>query len=277
MSKHKKNDSVVKHKTENSKHESKKESKIFGFELNIVLLIMALVIATAIISTWAGFGIAQNQFAQKDNTNSDLIDSSALKLEVENYINDNLLGQEGVFAKITGVVEISTGLFEMPFEIYESGTLVSQGSVYANEDKVFLVQAAFDLNTPLELPEVEEEEQAPAVSTSALTDEEKNEVFSFNECLAEKGIVVYGANWCGYTKNLVENLGGFELASSFYVECTEEEELCSKNNITGYPTVMLNGVQINPDRTFEGFASVTGCTPPVFSQGVETQAYEGGC
>ena len=44
----------------------KKDSKILGFELNTILLIAALVIATAIVSTWAGFGIAQNNFAIQD-------------------------------------------------------------------------------------------------------------------------------------------------------------------------------------------------------------------
>ncbi|MGI6589898.1 MAG: hypothetical protein ACOX1V_04545 [Candidatus Iainarchaeum sp.] len=279
--KHKKRNSAKEHKAEVSvsKTESKKDSKILGFELNTILLIAALVIATAIVSTWAGFGIAQNNFAQQNEnlnlgSNLDLVDSSALKIKVEKYVNDYLLGVEGVSLKITNAVEVSTGFFEMPFEIYEDGAVVSMGSVYANKDKVFLVQAAFDLDKPLELPSVESE---PTVSTKELTEEEKAEVLAFSDCLAEKGVVVYGANWCGYTNNLVDNLGGFELVSPFYVECTVEDELCNEKEIRGYPTVTLNGEVINPERTFAGFASVTGCTPPSFSQGVEAQAYTGGC
>lgn len=274
MSKHKKHNSATEHKAEGSKKELKSESKILGFELNTILLLAALVILTALVSTWAGFSLVQCTTNVVSLNES--VDSSALRTEVESYINANLLAQQGVTAKITGATEIEKGLFEMPFEIYQEGAIVSQGNVYSTKEKLFLVQATFDLNTPVEQQPVVENKE-PVVSTKELTDAEKEEVLSFSECLAEKGIVVYGANWCGYTKNLVENLGGFELVSPFYVECTQEEELCSQMKITGYPTVMLNGAQANPDRTFEGFAKVTGCTPPKFSEGVETQAYSGDC
>lgn len=143
MSKHEKHHSAVEHKAEGSKTESKTDSKILGFELNTILLMAVLVIATAVIATWAGFGLAQNAIASQS------IDSNALGLKVESYINANLLGTQGVSAKITSEKEVIMGLYEMPFEIYQNGAVVSTGSVYSTKDKLFLVQAAFDLNTPL--------------------------------------------------------------------------------------------------------------------------------
>jgi len=39
----------------------------------------------------------------------------------------------------------------------------------------------------------------------------------FSKCLGEKGVKIYGADWCGWTKKLVvETLGGFDTASAAY-------------------------------------------------------------
>lgn len=226
MSKHKKHSSASEHKAENSKIESKKDSKVLGFELNTILLIAALVIATAIVSTWAGFGVAQSQFAQQEKVNLDLVDSTALKLEVEDYINANLLGQEGVLAKITGATEISVGLFEMPFEIYENESLVSQGSVYANKNKVFLVQAAFDLNTPLELPVAEEE----PVEVAPKSDKPVVELFVWGYCpygVQSQGPLVEVANLLSEEADFIivpyyDGHGAFETQQNKIQLCVQE-------------------------------------------------------
>ncbi len=158
MSKHEKHHSAVEHKAEGSK----KEGKILGFELNTILLLAVLVIATAVVSTWAGFAIADNTAS---TPNVVAVDSSLLTKEVENYINANLLAQQGVSAKISGAKEVTPGLYEMPFEIYQDGAVVSSGNVYSTKEKLFLVQAAFDLNTPIQQPEVEQPvEVAPVKS-----------------------------------------------------------------------------------------------------------------
>lgn len=155
MSKHEKHHSATEHKAEGSKTES---NKILGFELNVILLLAGLVIATALVSTWAGFSLAQSTV---DLNQAPAVNSTALSAEVEAYINANLLAQQGVTAKITGAKEIQNGLFELPFEIYQDGAVVSEGNVYSTKEKLFLVQAAFDLNTPIEQTPVEEEEETP--------------------------------------------------------------------------------------------------------------------
>ena len=78
-----------------------------------------------------------------------------------------------------------------------------------------------------------------------------------------KGVKVYGANWCGYTNQFVEGpLGGFDTAAPIYVECTEKEAECSEAGVTGYPTTKINGEVYSGGRTLAGLADATGCQLP---------------
>lgn len=178
MSKHNKHHSASEHKAESSKTESKvestTESKILGFGFNTILLLAVLVILTALVSTWAGFSLAQSTAPV-----SAAVDSNLLGKEVETYINANLLAQQGVSAKITGSKEIVAGLYEMPFEIYQNGAVVSQGNVYSTKEKLFLVQAAFDLNTPVKQPAAEE----PAATAEPVkSDKPKVDLYVMSFC-----------------------------------------------------------------------------------------------
>ena len=95
------------------------------------------------------------------------------------------------------------------------------------------------------------------------SEEDIEKISVFIDCLAEEGVIIYGANWCGWTKKLVvETLGGFDIAAPIYVECTENEELCAQEGIEGYPTIKINGVLYTGERTFEGLSEVTGCSAP---------------
>jgi|ETNmetMinimDraft_26_1059896.scaffolds.fasta_scaffold53671_2 hypothetical protein len=105
--------------------------------------------------------------------------------------------------------------------------------------------------------------QPAAQAPSAYTDEDLTKLKTFNDCLGEKNVKIYGANWCGWTKKLVvDTLGGFDTASAIYVECTEEETLCSSEGISGYPTTKINGEVYNGARTIAAIAEVTGCPVP---------------
>lgn len=68
----------------------------------------------------------------------------------------------------------------------------------------------------------------------------------FAQCLAEKQIIMYGAEWCPHCQN---EKGAF--GSSFryipYVECPDNPQACLEKGIKGYPTWIF------PDgRRFEG-------------------------
>lgn len=85
----------------------------------------------------------------------------------------------------------------------------------------------------------------------------------FSECLADAGVKIYGANWCGWTKRwVVDTLGGFDVAAPVYIECTESEELCASEGVRGYPTTKINGVVYTGDRTLDAISAETGCEVP---------------
>lgn len=109
-------------------------------------------------------------------------------------------------------------------------------------------------------------------SQSSYSQEDLEKISVTMQCLAQAGVKIYGANWCGYTKAFVETLGGFSAVTPIYVECTEESELCTQEGITGYPTTKINGEAYNGARTFEGLAAVTGCPVPELSTQVDSSA-----
>lgn len=109
-------------------------------------------------------------------------------------------------------------------------------------------------------------DQAPVqqqVQTIEYSDADKEKLKTFNKCLADKGVTIYGANWCGWTKKLVvETLGGFDIAAPAYVECTENEDLCTQEGVRGYPTTKINGEVYQGERTIAAIAAETGCEAP---------------
>lgn len=95
------------------------------------------------------------------------------------------------------------------------------------------------------------------------TEEDLEKISTFVDCLATNNVKIYGANWCGWTKKLVvDTLGGFDIAEPIYIECTEDQELCSAEGIEGYPTIKINGEVYKGGRTFESLSQETGCPAP---------------
>jgi len=58
---------------------------------------------------------------------------------------------------------------------------------------------------------------------------------AFAQCLTEKGVVMYGAEWCPHCQNQKKMFG-----SSFqfikYVQCPLDPKKCLEEKIEGYPT-----------------------------------------
>ncbi|MEK6935127.1 MAG: protein disulfide isomerase family protein, partial [Nanoarchaeota archaeon] len=63
---------------------------------------------------------------------------------------------------------------------------------------------------------------------------------SFVECLAEKGVIFAGAEWCPHCQDQKTIFGRKATKAlygeSVYVECPENQELCKSKGVTGYPT-----------------------------------------
>ena len=85
------------------------------------------------------------------------------------------------------------------------------------------------------------------------------EIISLAQCLRDKGVTMYGADWCSHCQNEKKAFGpAFEYVP--YVECPAEPQKCLALGIEGYPTWIF------PDgRRFEG------------EQGIKKLAEESGC
>ena len=61
------------------------------------------------------------------------------------------------------------------------------------------------------------------------------ELVALAQCLAEKGVTMYGAAWCPHCQKEKREFGkAFRYVP--YVECPENPERCLSLHVTGYPT-----------------------------------------
>lgn len=85
----------------------------------------------------------------------------------------------------------------------------------------------------------------------------------FNECLAEKGLKVYGTAWCPACRALVETLGGKDMVEPIYIECSIEQQRCQEEAKTGYvPEIQINGEVYTGQRSIAALANITDCIAP---------------
>ncbi len=105
--------------------------------------------------------------------------------------------------------------------------------------------------------------QASIASFETTTSEEEiteEEMIELVDCLKEKGVVIYGSEWCPACSSLVEEFGGYEIIDPIYVECTKEEERCSEEMIeTAVPEIQIDGRLCRSNRYPEELAREVGC------------------
>lgn len=145
--------------------------------------------------------------------------------------------------------------------IYEITVLANDEEVpvYVTKDGKYWAQALTPLNSKTEKVEAK----------NTFTEEENSLIKNFSSCLYDKGVKVYYAGWCGHCHTFIETFGGLENAGEMMVECQTADgkngsgaDLCDKENIGGFPTIKINGVQYSGARTFESLAKATGCVAP---------------
>jgi hypothetical protein len=229
---------------------TEKNNKITIIALSLV--IVGLLAAVVFIKNAAGDELSPEIVAEK----------------MINYINDNNLLEPGAKASLVevsdegSVYKVRLSVDDMEFDSF------------ASKDGIFLFPQGYDSRESL----VAEEPQAePSQDLPDLSDIDAKELAEFVGCLKDAGFVIYGADWCGWTKKLVEMFGGWEIVSSVYVECTEQAELCQQKDVTGYPTILINDKAYQGNRSFEGFSEVTGCFAPASSESQDTSSPAGGC
>ncbi len=191
------------------------------------------------------------------------------KIKVEEFIT---LLSPGAAVEIIEVVEDEeTGMYKIKVE-YGSGERMQEMDSYMSKDgEKFIPQIMVIKEVEKEIKDLREEAQASAKANvlgqaptaSSYSGEDKKDIDEFVSCLASKDFKIYGADWCGWTKKLVVNtFGGFDVVDPIYVECTKEEELCSSEGVTGYPTIKIGGEGYKGDRDFKSFETATGCVAP---------------
>jgi len=81
----------------------------------------------------------------------------------------------------------------------------------------------------------------------------------FAQCLAEKGITMYGAYWCPHCQNEKRAFGdSFRFVP--YVECTAEPQRCVAAGIRGYPTwIFPDGRRLEGEQGIEKLSRQSGC------------------
>ena len=79
------------------------------------------------------------------------------------------------------------------------------------------------------------------------------------KCLAEKGAVMYGSEYCGYC-NKQKELFGEAFQYITYVECTEQAQLCQENGVRSVPAWEINGQLRVGFKSLDELALMAGCT-----------------
>ena len=84
----------------------------------------------------------------------------------------------------------------------------------------------------------------------------------FAQCLADKGAVMYGADWCPHCQNEKRVFGkSFRLIS--YVECPKETQRCIDEGIRGYPTWKFpDGSRHEGEQGVDKLSAISGCVLP---------------
>ncbi len=234
------------HKEEEKIHSKKKRNLTESFRENpwvvstFVLGIFALVL---IITSFTG-GITGGTISEED----------AGKIVID-FVNSQVEGQVELVS-----VGKESGLYEVIISI--EGQEIP---VYLTEDGKSLVQSVIPLDALMEQQINSQQTQ----QISEYTEEDNKKIQEFSKCLEDKGLVVYYAGWCGHCHTLIDTFGGLENAGDMMIECQtadgqegEGADLCIAEEITGVPTIKINGEKYSGARTFDAFAEATGCVAP---------------
>ena len=89
-----------------------------------------------------------------------------------------------------------------------------------------------------------------------------NPLDGFAKCLAEKGVTMYGADWCSHCQKEKAAFGSaFQYMS--YVECPADPQKCLALGIQGYPTwIFPDGRRFEGEQGLEKLAQESACALP---------------
>jgi hypothetical protein len=80
----------------------------------------------------------------------------------------------------------------------------------------------------------------------------------FTKCLTEKGVVMYGNDYCSYTGTQLNYFGKSDRHLN-YVKCSSNQGLCDSKGVEITPTWEFEGEMYDGVQTFERLSALTGC------------------
>lgn len=84
----------------------------------------------------------------------------------------------------------------------------------------------------------------------------------FAQCIASKGLTMYGAEWCPHCKK-EKNRFGTAFKYVPYVECPDNVQACLAKGIKGYPSwIDASGTLYEGEQGLDGLAKISGCELP---------------
>lgn len=98
-----------------------------------------------------------------------------------------------------------------------------------------------------------------AFAFSGLFQSEAENLDSFAECLTDKGIAMYGADWCPHCQDEKKNFGSaFKLVN--YIECGRNPQSCLAMGVEGFPTwIFPDGKRLVGEQGIEKLSEESGC------------------
>jgi hypothetical protein len=80
----------------------------------------------------------------------------------------------------------------------------------------------------------------------------------FADCLTEDGVVVYGNDWCTYTKQQMAPFGN-SFSKLKYVRCDDNKQLCDQKGVSITPTWEISGKIYSGIQSFQTLGELSGC------------------
>lgn len=85
-----------------------------------------------------------------------------------------------------------------------------------------------------------------------------NDYTKLAKCLSNKGVVMFGSDKCSVCKKQKRMFGqAFQYIN--YVDCEENPQACSINNIRAYPTWAINNKKYEGFMNADKLSSLSGC------------------
>lgn len=81
---------------------------------------------------------------------------------------------------------------------------------------------------------------------------------AFATCLTEKGVKMYGTDWCHFCQDQKKKFGkSFKYVD--YVNCDTNQKECNSAGVEGYPTWVINGESYSGVQSLKYLSTLTKC------------------